>query len=154
MSTQGTDAREMVNHLKVNSAQQNSFGCNTDGIKTTDKMIGAIMKTTECGSQALTHTKEVKCNTEVFMESQACQKNMESNDKEATCMILRPEDLLIKEAEANNWSELPDCFRCDGTKVNKKGLPCKKCNATGKLNNKFFKDLQKILTQEVNKYCS
>jgi len=44
-----------------------------------------------------------------------------------------------------NLEDLPDCFRCDGSKINKKGLPCKKCNATGKLNNKFFKDLNKIL---------
>jgi hypothetical protein len=50
--------------------------------------------------------------------------------------------------------DLPDCFRCDGTKINKRGLPCKKCNATGKLQTKFFKDLNKILQVEVNKYCT
>ena len=50
--------------------------------------------------------------------------------------------------------DLPDCFRCDGSKINKKGLPCKKCNATGKLQTKFFKDLNKILQAEVNKYCT
>ena len=38
--------------------------------------------------------------------------------------------------------------------MNKKGLPCKKCNATGRLNNNFFKDLNQILKTEINKYCT
>ena len=29
---------------------QNSFGCNTDGVFTSDKMVGAIQNTNECGS--------------------------------------------------------------------------------------------------------
>jgi len=53
--------------------------------------------------------------------------------------------------EAGNF---PECFKCDGSKVNKKGKPCKKCNGTGKLKEKFFSDLQKILQEEVHKYCS
>lgn len=66
-------------------------------------------------------------------------------------MVLKPEDLHpLQEID----DDLPECYRCDGKKVNKKGLPCKKCNAVGKLNNKFFKDLNKILQTEVNKYCT
>jgi hypothetical protein len=38
--------------------------------------------------------------------------------------------------------------------INKKGLPCKKCNGTGKINNQFFKNLQKILSNEVSKCCT
>lgn len=48
----------------------------------------------------------------------------------------------------------PECFKCDGSKVNKRGKPCKKCNGTGKLKEKFFSDLHKILEEEVAKYCS
>ncbi len=121
-------------------APQNSFGCNTEGINTSDKMIGAIQMTTECGSQAQTQNKDVMCGARIFTESQACQKDMIGNEKEVSCMILRPEDLQPNSL-AEDDEELPECFRCDGKKVNKKGLPCKKCNATGKLNNKFLKDL-------------
>lgn len=68
-------------------------------------------------------------------------------------MILRPED-LIPRTHSDNDKDLPECFKCDGKKVNKKGLPCKKCNATGKLNNQFFRELNQILQSEVNKYCT
>jgi hypothetical protein len=48
--TQTIDARDMVKELKVQKAYENSFGCNTDGVNTSDKMVGAIMQTNECGS--------------------------------------------------------------------------------------------------------
>ena len=110
------------------------------------------METNETGSQAQAQFKEVMCGAKVFTESQGCQKNMIGNSKEVSCMILRPEDMVLE--ENGDLKDLPDCFRCDGKKINKKGLPCKKCNATGKLNNKFFKDLNKILQTEVYKYCT
>ena len=78
---------------------------------------------------------------------------MIGNEKEVSCMILRPEDMAQADKNAK-MEDLPDCFRCDGSKINKKGLPCKKCNATGKLNNKFFKDLYKILQTQVKSYCT
>lgn len=97
------------------------------------------------------------CNTKVRTESQACQKDTVGNSKEVSCMILRPEEInqvINKEECITNEEDLPECFRCDGKKVNRKNLPCKKCNGTGKLNNKFFKDLQKILADEVKKHCT
>lgn len=74
-------------------------------------------------------------------------------------MLIRPDDFSQANARGEeemveDFDSLPECFRCDGNKVNKKGLPCKKCNGTGRLNNKFFKDLQKILAEEVRKYCT
>ena len=152
MSTQSTDARDMVKDFS--STFQSSFGCNTEGIMTSEKQVGARMETNEIGSQAQAQFKEVMCNTKILTESQACQKNMDGNEKEVSCMILRPEDLKMIPDSEENLEDLPDCFRCDGSKINKKGLPCKKCNATGKLRNKFFKDLNKILKSEVNKYCT
>jgi DnaJ-class molecular chaperone len=50
--------------------------------------------------------------------------------------------------------ETTECFRCDGTKLNKKGNSCKKCDGTGQLGDRCFKDLRKILVQEVKKYCA
>lgn len=75
------------------------------------------------------------------------------NETGVSCLIIGPEDINQTEAMSSD-EDLPDCFRCDGNKVNKKGLPCKKCNGTGKLNNKFFRDLHKILSDEIRKYCT
>jgi DnaJ-class molecular chaperone len=63
--------------------------------------------------------------------------------KEVSFLILRPEEInqVNKEEHVSNILDLPECFKCDGKKVNKKGTPCKKCNGTGRLNNKFFRDL-------------
>lgn len=46
------------------------------------------------------------------------------------------------------------CFRCDGTKVSRKGLPCRRCNGTGFINNKFFKELTKVLREEIRNYTT
>jgi len=151
MHTQATDARDMVKDLIDHKTAQNSFGCNTDGVHVNSVHVDAIMKTTEMGAQAQPSFKEVMCNTKINTESQACQKNTIGNEKGVNCMVLKPEDLHpLHEID----DDLPECYRCDGKKVNKKGLPCKKCNAVGKLNNKFFKDLNKILQTEVTKYCT
>ena len=95
------------------------------------------------------------CNTKIKTESQACQKDIVGNEKEVSCLIIKPDDVNMDgDEERIDDDGAPECFRCDGSKINKKGLPCKKCNGTGKLNNKFFKDLQKILSEEVRKYCT
>lgn len=57
------------------------------------------------------------------------------------------EEFIEKEDE----DKVP-CFRCDGTKVNRKGMPCRRCNGTGVTTNKFFKELTKILKEEIQSY--
>lgn len=151
MSSTATDARDMVKDLNHKKMVQNSFGCNTEATTTSEKHIDAICSTNEIGSQAKVGFKEVMCSTKINTETQACQKDTIGTEKEVSCLILGPTDFNEK-LELND--DLPDCFRCDGSKVNKKGLPCKKCNATGKLQTKFFKDLNNILQVEVGKYCT
>jgi DnaJ-class molecular chaperone len=46
------------------------------------------------------------------------------------------------------------CFRCDGTQVNKKGLPCRRCNGSGILKNKFFSELVVVLREEIKSYTT
>ena len=70
MSTQSTDARDMVKDFS--STFQSNFGCNTEGILTSEKQVGARMETNEIGSQAQAQFKEVMCNTRILTESQAC----------------------------------------------------------------------------------
>ena len=67
--TQTIDARDMVKELKVQKVYENSFGCNTEGVNTSDKMVGAIMQTNECGSQAQTTNKDAMCHTKINTES-------------------------------------------------------------------------------------
>ena len=38
--------------------------------------------------------------------------------------------------------------------MNKKGGKCKKCNGTGKLKMKMYKNFQKMMSDEVRKYCT
>lgn len=58
-----------------------------------------------------------------------------------SCLIMKPGDMFNQE-KVENLEDLPECFKCEGKMINKNGLPCKKCNGTGKINNKFFKDLK------------
>jgi len=151
-SAQSVDARDMVKDLIQQKTASNSFGCNTvQEIK--DVSVGTAVQNSEAASQAGAQSQDVSCSTKVNTESQACQKEIIGHEKETSCMLIRPDDLQIDSSGPDDGSS-PECFRCDGKKVNKKGLPCKKCNGTGRLRNKFFKDLQKILTEEVRKYCT
>lgn len=92
-SSQATDARDMVKELNQKNAVQNSFGCNTEATKTSEKLIDAICTTNEIGSQAKVKFKEVMCNTKINTETQACQKDTIGTEKEVSCLILGPGDI-------------------------------------------------------------
>jgi len=47
-----------------------------------------------------------------------------------------------------------DCFKCRGTKINKKGLPCRKCNGTGFFSAKGLKEVRKLVSEEITEYCT
>lgn len=48
--------------------------------------------------------------------------------------------------------QLIECYKCDGTKVNKKGKkPCKKCAGSGFFKTQFSGDLKSIISNEVSK---
>lgn len=42
-----------------------------------------------------------------------------------------PEESSSLDEEEHIEEEVIACFKCDGTKVNKKGKECKKCQGTG-----------------------
>jgi len=62
-------------------------------------------------------------------------------------------DQLKLADEKAKMAKLPDCFRCDGTKLNKKGESCKKCKGTGKLSSKYYQDLHMLVKKEVKSIC-
>ena len=75
---------------------------------------------------------------------------MEGIEQEINCQILRPE----KHEESIEEDDAIICFRCDGTKITKKGLPCRRCNGSGNLNSKFLTDLMKMMREEIKSYTS
>lgn len=61
----------------------------------------------------------------------------------------------VEDSDSSSDSgDLVECFKCKGTTLNKRGEKCKKCNGSGQINNKYFKDFKKILSSQVNKYCN
>lgn len=78
------------------------------------------------------------------------QQQEEEKDKIFDCEILNATTVSI-EPEDQNYVEEPEyqtieCFKCDGTKLNKKGTqPCKKCGGTGIIKTQFSGDLKSII---------
>lgn len=70
-------------------------------------------------------------------------------EQEVNCQILRAEE----EEKIENEEPLV-CFRCDGSKVNKKGLPCRRCNGSGVLDSQFFVEMRKIFSEEIKNYTA
>jgi DnaJ-class molecular chaperone len=52
-------------------------------------------------------------------------------------------------SELKTSSEKVPCHRCDGSKLNRKGKKCKKCQGTGLMSNKFLQSIYKSIVEEV-----
>ena len=82
MSAAATDAKDMVDDLNRRKAAQNSFGCNTEGVKTAHTGVGAVVRTGEAGSQChKAKFTESSCNTRIQTDTQACQKDTIGKEK-------------------------------------------------------------------------
>lgn len=67
-----------------------------------------------------------------------------------TCTASTEPSSLLAPTEVD--PSYPECFKCDGKKINKKGKPCKKCNGTGKMIKQIHRDVYALLTKEVQKH--
>jgi hypothetical protein len=101
------------------------------------------------GSQAFKDVREASCDGFVQTESKGSQFRAEAVSQEVNCQILRQEEEQISDDD-----EGLSCFKCDGSKVNKKGLPCRKCLGSGVLKNKVYKDLVKVVKEEIQSYTT
>lgn len=143
MSVATTDAADMVDELNRRKAAENSLGCNTEGVRTAHAGVGAVVRTGEAGSQChKARLIESSCNTKIYTDSQACQKDTIGKEKQVSCTLLSPEASF----DAQN---LPVCYKCDGKKVNKKGKTCRKCMGQGKINMQFLQEIQSMIADEV-----
>jgi len=69
-------------------------------------------------------------------------------DTDVTCDLLIPSD----EDDAEGIEEVT-CIKCNGTQMNKKGLPCRKCNGRGTLVSRELSAMAALIRQEVEEYC-
>ena len=46
------------------------------------------------------------------------------------------------------------CYKCNGTKINKRGRQCKKCSGTGVFAVKGLGDIAKVVSEEVENFCN
>lgn len=89
----------------------------------------------------------------VFTTNTAVQMELpEVSDMEVSCNLLMPEDLTGSDEEAIEQEH--SCFKCEGTRVNKKGLPCRKCNGTGVLQSRELNAIAQIVREEVREVCT
>lgn len=66
MTVAATDAKDMVDELNRRKVAQNSFGCNTEGVKMAHTGVGAVVRTGEAGSQChKAKFTESSCNTKI-----------------------------------------------------------------------------------------
>jgi len=70
-----------------------------------------------------------------------------TSDAQANCNIIVPDD------EDDGEVQEITCIKCNGSQVNKKGLPCRKCGGSGVLSSKELAAVAETVRAEVRDYC-
>ena len=138
----GTD----VNNLITKENQ----GCNTAKVVTSEKMIDTRVEQTSFGTQARTAVKDA-ANDGFATETKAQGSQMTTtvSDAQANCQLLVPDE----EDEGEAGVAEVTCIKCNGSQVNKKGLPCRKCGGSGVLSSKELAAIASTVREEVREYC-
>ena len=138
---QGTDVMPL--------AERAEAGINTQRVMTSEKMIDTTVQMNEMGSQANTKMRDMGCDGIITeMQNQASQMEVQVKDTDVTCDLLIPSD----EDDVEGIEEVT-CIKCNGTQMNKKGLPCRKCNGRGTLVSRELSAMAALIRQEVEDYC-
>ena len=74
---------------------------------------------------------------------------VEMKEADVTCDLLIPDD---SDGDAADLEEVT-CIKCNGTQMNKKGLPCRKCNGRGTLVSRELSTVASLVRQEVQEFC-
>lgn len=116
-------------------------GCNTARVMTKNVMIDTTVKTQDMSSQARTTVCDTGCDGIITeMQNAASQMEVQVKDMDVTCDLLIPSD-----DEDMAGVEEVTCIKCNGTQMNKKGLPCRKCKGTGTLCSKELSDVASMV---------
>ena len=81
---------------------------------------------------------------------QTTETQVDRNVKEAEVSC----DIIIPDGEEECIENEVTCVKCLGSAVNKKGLPCRKCNGTGVIASKELSELVQVVRDEVREYCT
>ena len=112
-------------------------------------MIDTCVETNETSTQAHAATRDMGCDGRITqMQNQASQMEVMAKDVDVTCDLLIPSD----DDDAVGLEEVA-CFKCNGTQMNKKGLPCRKCGGRGTLVSRELSQVAAMVRQEVQEYC-
>lgn len=113
-----------------------------------DSAVGSNIKMADMGTQNIAKTQDagIDCfKTQTSNVGTQNERNM--RDQDSHC------ELIIPDEEEAMQQESISCFKCMGTKINKKGLPCRKCNGTGVITSKEVFEVVQIVRDEVKQYC-
>lgn len=126
------DDIEMKHSVSVGTGstmrQTAESGCNTQRVQTSEKMIDTCVKMADSQSQVGVEVRDMACDGILtHMQNQASQMEIQVKEQDVTC------DLLIADDDDDADIEEVTCIKCNGTQMNKKGLPCRKCKGTGTL---------------------
>lgn len=78
-------------------------------------------------------------------------ETIQLNTQEVECNILIP---CENSSDEEFMEEQINCFKCKGTQINKKGLPCRKCNGSGVFSLKGFGPVIKVVREEIETFCT
>lgn len=93
--------------------------------------------------------KEVCCDGSIQTESKGQQSQLENKEQEISCLLLNAEEQCAEED-----IEEVACPFCDGSQVNRRGLPCRKCLGTGKVRDQGISEMAKMLKEEVKVFTT
>ena len=82
------------------------------------------------------------------MQNQASQMEVQVKEQDVTCDLLIPSD---DDEDAVDLEEVT-CIKCNGTQMNRKGLPCRKCNGRGTLVSRELSAVASMVRQEVQEF--
>lgn len=111
-------------------------------------MIETHVETAASGTQAIATTKDAGNDGFITETREAgIQMAARTQDGQANCNLIVPD-----EDEDDGTTEIT-CIKCNGSQVNKKGLPCRKCGGTGVLSSKELAAVAETVKAEVREYC-
>jgi PB1 domain len=141
----GTDVRNLIPKIDIATVTQNV------GLKDTN--TNTCQEYSAASSQVEIPTSDVGCDglPSVNFANQANGTMINQIDADTHCQILVPDS---EESGEEAIEEQINCFKCRGSQINKKGLPCRKCNGTGVFSAKGLKEVSKLVREEITDYCT
>lgn len=108
-----------------------------------------VVKTENLTQQSSTDTKRAE-NTEVKEEVKK-QSIVEMVSNVAESVLIQSPPAVVNVENKEIIEDEYKCLFCNGTKLNKKGKQCTKCEGTGKMGNEWKQRMEKMVEQGISK---